>query len=158
MAETFDPYEDEGTYDYYEEEASPRRRSRILWGRIAALAGALIIAFLVGRASSGGPDSTELERVQQQLASAQDEIDELETRLAEEESEPDVVSPAPEDTPTASAEAQTYVVRRGDTLRDIAIRFYGDPDLADLIAEENGITDPTSLSVGQELIIPPRPE
>ncbi len=157
MAETFDPYEDEGTYDYYEEEA-PRRRPRILWGRVAALAGVLIIAFWVGRASSGGADAEELDRVRAQLASAQEEIDDLETRLAAEESEPEVVTPAPTETPEESIEAQTYIVRRGDTLRAIAIQFYGDPDLADLIAEENGITDPTELSVGQELIIPPAPE
>ncbi|HEX2239595.1 MAG TPA: LysM domain-containing protein [Actinomycetota bacterium] len=158
MAETFDPYEDEGTYDYYDEEATPRRRPRLLWGRIAALAGALVIAFMVGRASSGGDDSAELDRVRRELTAAQAEIDELETRLAEEETEPEVVTPAPSETAPESTEAQTYVVREGDTLRAIAMRFYGDPDLADLIAEENGITDPTELAVGQELIIPPAPE
>ncbi|MFN2526023.1 MAG: LysM peptidoglycan-binding domain-containing protein [Actinomycetota bacterium] len=157
MAETFDPYEDEGTYDYYEEE-TPRPRPRILWGRIIALAGVLVIAFLLGRASSGGDDSAELAGVRRQLTAAQAEIDDLETRLAEEESEPEVVTPAPTETPTESLEAQTYIVKRGDTLRDIAVMFYGDPDLADLIAEENGITDPTELAVGQELVIPPAPE
>lgn len=157
MAETLDPYEDEGTYDYYEDEV-PRRRPHILWGRVAALAGALLIAFLVGRASSGGDDSAELASVRRQLTAAQAEIDQLETRLAAEESEPEIVSPAASETPPESAEAQTYVVREGDTLRQIAIRFYGDPDLADLIAEENGITDPTELAVGQELVIPPQPE
>jgi nucleoid-associated protein YgaU len=45
-------------------------------------------------------------------------------------------------------------VKPGDTLRDLAVRFYGDVDLAQLIAEANGIDDTSQLRIGQELKIP----
>jgi 5'-nucleotidase len=53
---------------------------------------------------------------------------------------------------------ETYVVESGDTLASIAEDFYGDASLDDFLAEANGITDPSSLSVGTELTIPPKPE
>jgi nucleoid-associated protein YgaU len=47
------------------------------------------------------------------------------------------------------------VVERGDTLRGIAQTYCGDPSYDDAIAEYNGIRDPTELSVGSEIVIPP---
>jgi nucleoid-associated protein YgaU len=49
-------------------------------------------------------------------------------------------------------------VQAGDTLTTIAEDFYKDASLADFIAEANSITDATQLSVGAEIIIPPKPE
>lgn len=69
-------------------------------------------------------------------------------------------SPTPTPTPSATAEPQeqTYVVQGGDTLLAIAEQFApaGTPpgDFAQRIQDANGITDPSSLQVGQELIIP----
>ncbi|MGE3961579.1 MAG: LysM peptidoglycan-binding domain-containing protein [Dehalococcoidia bacterium] len=66
----------------------------------------------------------------------------------------------PTPTPTATPEAQetTYIVQGGDTLFLIADQFAPpgvDPtEFANSIAAANGITDPSSLQVGQELIIP----
>lgn len=66
----------------------------------------------------------------------------------------------PEPTPTEEPEPeeQTYIVQGGDTLSLIAEQFTPpgvDPaDFANSIANANGITDPSSLQVGQELIIP----
>jgi contractile injection system tube protein/LysM domain-containing protein len=48
----------------------------------------------------------------------------------------------------------TRVVRRGDTLNQIAAEVYGDPQAWRAIAEINGIDDPRRLEVGSALQIP----
>jgi LysM repeat protein len=66
---------------------------------------------------------------------------------------------APEGTPGPEAEAATatpsaegvYIVQEGDYPSSIAEQF---GISAEELMEANGITDPTSLTVGQELIIP----
>lgn len=50
--------------------------------------------------------------------------------------------------------ARTHVVVRGDTLAAIAKRYYGDPARWPAIAKANKVTDPKSLRVGQQLLIP----
>ena len=47
-----------------------------------------------------------------------------------------------------------YKIKRGDTLRGIALLFYNDPNKYTIIAEENKIKNPNSIKVGQVLIIP----
>jgi hypothetical protein len=51
---------------------------------------------------------------------------------------------------------QVYTIRSGDSLAQIAARFYGDAKLYASLAEFNGITDVTQLRVGQTIRIPPR--
>ena len=64
-------------------------------------------------------------------------------------------TPAPEQTP-APVEGEIYIVQEGDIPVDIAARF---GITAEELMEANGITDPTSLFIGQELIIPsPSPD
>jgi LysM repeat protein len=66
-----------------------------------------------------------------------------------------VVDTSPEPSTTTSttvAGGSTYVIQSGDTLGAIAARF-GVP--VDAIAAANGITDPDSIQVNQELTIPP---
>ncbi|MEX2374845.1 MAG: LysM peptidoglycan-binding domain-containing protein [Dehalococcoidia bacterium] len=79
------------------------------------------------------------------------------------EATPTVVAPpepTPEPTPQATPEPeeQTYVVQGGDTLLAIAERFAPPGiipgDFATRIQEVNGITDASSLQIGQELTIP----
>jgi LysM repeat protein len=48
----------------------------------------------------------------------------------------------------------TYTVKAGDTLAQIAKALYGDPSLYDIIANANGILDPSIIQVGQVLVIP----
>lgn len=47
-----------------------------------------------------------------------------------------------------------YTVAAGDTLSALASRFYGDADLYPLIADASGISNPSDIDVGQQLIIP----
>lgn len=133
---------------------------RILWGRVAAFGGALLVAFLFGRACapSGGVPESRIEAVRADLEEARLEIAALEDELTR-ATEPE---PSPSPTKTGKAaeggEETTYAVQSGDTLTSIASRFYGDASLDDFLAEQNGIEDPTELEVGQELVIPPKPE
>jgi len=56
----------------------------------------------------------------------------------------------------SDAYAHYYVVRRGDTLRKIAMRFYGDEALSRsiFIANRNVLSDPCHLEPGQKLLLP----
>lgn len=51
---------------------------------------------------------------------------------------------------------EKYIVKKGDTLNGIAYRFYGRYNEAKILEIQriNGITNPTSIRIGQELIIP----
>jgi len=49
--------------------------------------------------------------------------------------------------------SQTYVVKRGDTLYTIGLKF---GVTADAIQKANNISNPNRISVGQELVIPPK--
>lgn len=57
----------------------------------------------------------------------------------------------PTPTPKVEATPVVHVVQSGDTLLAIANQYRID---VDLLATENGITDPSSLQLGQELVIP----
>jgi nucleoid-associated protein YgaU len=52
-----------------------------------------------------------------------------------------------------------YTIEKGDTLSELARRFYGDPKLRHIIqqANVNAIPDPEVLRVGDQIYIPPRP-
>ena len=58
--------------------------------------------------------------------------------------------------PATVVTQEKYVVKSGDTINGIAYRFYGKYNEAKIqeIQRINGITNPASLKVGQELIIP----
>lgn len=60
-------------------------------------------------------------------------------------------APGPPPAPTPG-EKQRYVVREGDTLSGIAARFGVSEET---ILQENPLSDPNRLLVGQELVIPP---
>jgi nucleoid-associated protein YgaU len=61
-------------------------------------------------------------------------------------------TPTPEPSPTAlAAQARTYVVQRGDQLKDIAAHYRVSMRA---IIQNNRIQDPDSLRVGQTLTIP----
>lgn len=51
----------------------------------------------------------------------------------------------------------THVVKKGDTLRKLADRYYGEPGKWRLIAKANKIKDPAKIKVGRKLRIPKEP-
>ncbi|MFE3291633.1 LysM peptidoglycan-binding domain-containing protein [Rhodococcus sp. NPDC059234] len=75
------------------------------------------------------------------------------TPAAAPEPEPAPVEPAAAEAPPAPA-AQTHTVESGDTLWDLAQRFYGDGNQFQRIADANGIPNPDAINVGQVLTIP----
>ena len=48
---------------------------------------------------------------------------------------------------------KTYTVKKGDTLWDIACRYYGDGTKWHAIAAKNGVTDPRKLQIGKVLTL-----
>ncbi|MEU6311525.1 LysM peptidoglycan-binding domain-containing protein [Streptomyces sp. NPDC047014] len=62
--------------------------------------------------------------------------------------------PAAEEPSAFVPEPRTYTVEPGDTLWDIAERFYGDGDRYPEIAAASGIDDPDLVEAGQVLTIP----
>lgn len=158
--ESFEPTYESDSYEWDYEEARDRG-PRVLWGRIISLGLILLLAFLAGRWTTPQEDVVaELRQARAELDEAGREIESLEQQLESQS----VVAPEPTPTPTTeespdepAGEEQTYIVKDGDTLADIAIRFYDDPSLDDLIAEANDIDDPRSIRPGQKLVIPPRP-
>ncbi|MGH2736623.1 MAG: LysM peptidoglycan-binding domain-containing protein, partial [Actinomycetota bacterium] len=159
LSEPYEPRDSEESYDWdYEEE---RRGPKILWGRVAALGLALVLAFLLGRVTAGGDDDSErVADLRTELRSTQAELEQARDELAAVENEPTGTPATPDETPAEGegegegAAAQTYEVQPGDTLRDIAERFYQDVTFDDCIAEANGITDPLAIRPGDELEIP----
>jgi nucleoid-associated protein YgaU len=162
--EPFEPYQPETSYDWDYEEEPPRGGTpKILWGRIIAVAVVFLLGLLIGRALGGGGDGVSQESydavkkrvstLEQQLAAARAEAE----NPPQDDSTPVADDPTESASPAPPADTKTYVVKQGDTLRGIAEKFYDDASLDDLIAEANGITDATQLSVGRELTIPPKP-
>jgi nucleoid-associated protein YgaU len=158
--ESFETYEPE-SYEWDYEEARDRP-PRVLWGRILALIVLLAVAFWFGRSSAPEVDiTTELAEANEQLDNAESEIRDLETQLAARPAAEATPEPTPDATEDASggavAEGETYIVKSGDTLAAIALEFYGDSSLADVIMDANDIDDAQSIRPGDELIIPPEP-
>jgi len=158
--EPFEP-EPDPAYDDWGDYEDPR--PKILWGRVAVLGGAMLIAFLLGRAMApDGIPRSDLTAARQQSEDLQAEVDQLSTELRQtqrqltqlQNSPPPAAqpSPAPEESPTL------YTVQRGDTLLGLAEEFYGDPELAVLIAEANDMSARAKLNTGDTLIIPPKPD
>jgi len=54
--------------------------------------------------------------------------------------------------------ARIYVIQRGDSLRKIAKKLYGDPALAKKLADYNGILNPDLIIVGQNIETPSKSE
>jgi nucleoid-associated protein YgaU len=158
-------------YDYDYEDGGERYDGRILWGRIAVYGVVFVVIFLLvswwgGRGSDGEDDRVvELEAQVDALAAENRELQDTIDAMSAGEEEPPAdeeeadAAEEPEENadeePEPEPETQTYVVQPGDTLRGIAEEVYGDPAQWEAIAEANGLTRETVLTVGQELVIPP---
>jgi nucleoid-associated protein YgaU len=143
---------------------------RVLWGRLAFFAVALLLAFILGRCTkSAGVPQAEFNEVQAQVVELTSENTVLQQQLAaagggggEEDGGDGQDDEAPTEDPDGEdetdgevGEGQRYTVQSGDTLTRIAEQFYGDPRKFDLIVDANNLDSATGLRVGQELVIPP---
>lgn len=174
-SEVIDPYEppEDPAYDWeYDDEPAYRRGPRVLWGRLVVLGVVLLVAFLIGRATGGGgipqedfdaaraernDAQTQVQDLQQEVSQLEQQNSALQTELEQAQAEEDTTETTGEEDTAEEPAGEPYVIEEGDTLRDIAIEFYGDATLDDYIAEANGITDPSLISTGTEITIPPDP-
>ena len=117
--------------------------------RRMAIAAAVAAAVLAGCKQPTGPQTTEIiapERPADQLAPVPGGSADTGTAVADRPVTPETVPPTPP--------ARTHTVVQGETLWSIAARAYGDGKKWKLIAEANGITDPSKVPVGKVLTIP----
>ncbi len=131
----------------------------VLWGRAAFWAAVVLLAFLAGRWSAGLAARDEpLDRLRARVARLSEENERYRrrSRTPVEESSPAAgESPSrPRSSPGARRDGRTYTVVSGDTLSEIAARFYGDPTRVSALRRVNGIGPREELSVGLELQIP----
>jgi nucleoid-associated protein YgaU len=160
---------------------------QVLWGRVAVLGGALVLAFLLGMFVSGNGSPTEeqikasdpyqnLRAENEDLANQNEQLNQQLDQLSRGGTPTDAPTVGGEqngesqsgdssggdgssgngDSGSNDSDARVYVVRQGDTLSQIAQRFYGSAGLEarERIAEENGIEPDATLQVGDELTIP----
>lgn len=156
----FEP-EPDPAYDDWGDYEDPR--PKILWGRVAVLGGAMLIAFLLGRAMApDGIPQSRLTAAQGESEELQSELDQLSTELRQTRRELTALQnsppPAEEPEPEPQESPTVYTVKSGDTLLGLAQEFYDDPELSTLIAEANNMSPNAKLNVGDQLIIPPKPD
>lgn len=143
----------------------------LLWGRMVFWAVVVLLAFLVGRWTAGlGADSEPLDRLRAKVTklSAQNQEYRRQREMASPATPADAES-APAAAPAPSPPArdneqrepeegrtrgETYTVVPGDTLSEIAARFYGDSSRVSALQRANGIAPGEDLPVGLELTIP----
>ncbi|WP_370324097.1 LysM peptidoglycan-binding domain-containing protein [Euzebya sp.] len=159
---------------------------RILWGRIAVFAAALILAFILGSCTGGGGgvDQAELDAVESELTTTRSELESRTTTIAQLQQQlqearnsaaptgggtegtggqttdggTEGPGTTPADTQTDDSGNRIYTVQSGDTLSTIAEAVYGDPTAFGVIASANNLGGSSPLQVGQELIIPENPD
>ena len=158
----FQPTDPDPNLDWEDDEGSPK----LLWGRVLALAGVLLLIFLLGRASAPDDSADELEQLRAQLEEAQQQLDEAQdqtTPLPSDTPAPTITddptdeptTDEPTDEPTEDeGKIKEYTVQEGDTFVKIAEAEFGDvsPDIVSCLVEANGGEE--ILSVGDTVNIP----
>jgi nucleoid-associated protein YgaU len=152
-----------------------RAGTGLLWGRTVFWAVVVLLAFLVGRWTAGlGADGEPLDRLRARMTRLAAENQEYRRHSemvaaasapADVESAPAAPPPSPpardDEQPDPEAgrtpsngSGEMYTVVPGDTLSEIAARFYGDSSRVSALQRANGIAPGEDLPVGLELTIP----
>ena len=150
-----------------ENEIAIEARTQKRWSRLAMLA--LLIVLIVGAGSYGYTllrqviaPAPRMSVIQAPPPTTPDPI-----VLVQRKDPPPATAEPSERQPSApittAPQAQTplygeYIVQEGDNLWRIAQKLWGDPSLFKLLAEENGITNPSVIQVGKVLRVPHRPK
>lgn len=164
----FDPSEPDPGLEWEEDDGSPK----LLWGRVLALAGVLLLAFLIGRMSAPDESAEEVQNLQERLEAANAKISDLEEKLIvgtpvetppetpdTGDEPPDDEPPPTDDEPTGDPDGEegeegtveSYTVKSGDTYTSISEDRFGDPSGAECLSEAN---DGAALQPEQEILIP----
>lgn len=160
----FDPSEPDPGLEWEEDDGSPK----LLWGRVLALAGVLLLAFLIGRMSAPDDSAEQVESLQDRLASANARITELEDKVLIDASPIETPPESPPDTPDDELDespppdegdegegeegtVETYTVESGDTYTSISDDLFGDPAGAECLSDAN---DGAALQPDQEINVP----
>lgn len=152
-----------------------RAEPGLLWGRMVFWAVVVLLAFLVGRWTAGfWADGEPLDRLRAKVTKLSAENQEY-RRHSEmvAASAPADAEPAPAARPAPSPPArdderrepeagrtpsdssgETYTLVPGDTLSEVAARFYGDSSRVSALQRANGIAPGEDLPVGLVLEIP----
>lgn len=159
------------------------RPPNVLWGRVIVLGVALLLVFLLGRATGGASDS-EVEALQERVESLQAQNSQLEAAARSRATAPPPPPPAADDgeeapdtaaspaasdaeaspspSPEAGGSSQTlpaeYTVQSGENFSTISRDFYGSASFARCIMQANEYETATSLKAGDEITIPEKPE
>ncbi len=60
----------------------------------------------------------------------------------------------PDPTPEPTSEPVSYVIKRGDTLIEICMLFYGSDERLQEVCNFNGIKNPDDIKIGQKILLP----
>ena len=66
-----------------------------------------------------------------------------------------VVTPQPDTVPAQSEVSyETYIIKKGDTLREISLEKYGSIRYVEAICQLNNISNPDNIQMGQKILLP----
>lgn len=89
------------------------------------------------------------EELKNSLGEIEQQLDEIKKEPEQEEGGKQIV----EEATSTTGEYKTHIIKKGDTLWELAFKYYKNPYKFEKIATDNNITDPKTLEIGQELKI-----
>jgi LysM repeat protein len=105
---------------------------------------------------AGGENSEQTQSQQSDSESSQSQTvaADVTQEADSESSRQDTATADSEQVTASSAQMQTYIVKKGDTLTDISQRLYGTDNMVKEIAELNNLENSDNIHVGQKLLLP----
>lgn len=132
---------------------SQLRKKKYLRSFSFTLVLAVSLFLVISSLSNESENAEELQ--QKQVPNKELKSEEVESVVGYEpnkDDEEDGVSAIPEQ--PVNSETKVHKVKKGDTLYDLSIQYYGTPQYQRLLAKYNNLTASNSLKVGQDIDIP----